>query len=295
MGVVTAVRTKEFLKFIKIFSTEDLVLPLEFNQETQQLNITVKKITSKLTGIFNLSEIYIKDKTLLDRVIAIPSSKKLLKFLESLKDSEKIYLRISEEMSYITLQITDSINSKTFIYLLLTELEEKDTPINEEKIEELRIFGISLNEKLINEIKKLLKVIEGEDVKLLFVPNENGKISIYLQIGETINTEYAKIEIYNPTKEFEILKENDTNFKDELTIEILDEIENSTGFIKKSFDEDTSQDLYEMKLNKDDLLEIVSSLEKDNINTFSILKNGGVIFKTLNPEFKVLYGVQPLL
>jgi hypothetical protein len=301
MSVIAVVKTKELLEFVKSVSGgTDVIVPLNFNDEEKKLVSVIKKITSKVSGELKLTDLIVKNENLLETTLAIPSSKKLIKFLEELKDYDKIYMKIDEISGYYTLQITESEKAKIFIYLLLSELEEKETPIRNEKIEQLTIFRISLTDKKINELKKFLKVVDSDDVKLVLYSNndnnedndDNNLLNIAIQIGDTINTEYVKITLFE-SLENEILKEKDSLYVNELTKQKIEEMMNE--FINKTFDEDTGQEIYEIKLNKDDLLETLNSLNKDKINTFSILSNGAILFKTVSDIYQIFFGIQPLI
>jgi len=288
-GIVIKTQPKKFLNFLKSFTSNDLVLPLEFNNETKTLVSTVKTISSKITGFYQLDDLLIENENFLENTsIGIPSIKKLIKFIEVQKDKPILYIKITEHLGYYVMEITDSVQ-KSFIYLILTEFEERETPINKEKVKSLELYKVKLDTETINEISKLLKHIEGEDVKLIieFEENTTNKLSkLILQVGETINTEFAQI----------VLSDSEKEVKNELTKEILENEENGLSeYITKEIDEDTGQERYVIKLEKNEFADIINSLNKDNLNYLSILLNGGILIETKGDNFEILYGIQPLI
>jgi len=287
-GIVIKTQPKKFLNFLKSFTSNDLVLPIEFNSEMKTLISTVKTISSKITGFYQLDDLLIENKNFLESTsIGIPSIKKLIKFIEVQKDKPLLYIKITEHLGYYVMEITDSVQ-KSFIYLILTEFEEKEKPIDKEKVKHLEIYKVRLDKETINEISKLLKHIEGEDVKLIIeLEEENAKLSkLILQVGETINTEFAQI----------VLSDSENEIKNEFTKEIIENEEYGLSeYITKEINEDTSQERYVIKLEKNEFSDIINSLNKDNLNYLSILLNGGILIETQGEDFEILYGVQPLI
>ena len=261
------------------------ILKVAFNTLTMKAELTYPDVELLTVNDNIYTEI---EKT---QTVIIPSPKKVVKLIDALKDFIKDELKQDNivfeviDSDYKLLSIHDSKGLTNF-YTLLTYDEERNEleTIRNDVIEQTKVFSFQLSKAEISTILKAIKTLEVEEaIELGIEPDMNNEgISLFVQIGNPLSTEFSKVYLLKGVKEPTFSQLIDEFFGESVGGD------NVYVRLKPFIDEKEEEREYiSILFNKGEFtkaLEVMKSFEQIEV---VLLNFGIVVLRTLDENYKI--------